>query len=214
MLADGNRIARKTIVRIYRDSDGRTRREFVTADGSRVESVAIVDPVAGSSVMFDPRTKTIYGQESRFVVARRSSAPALAGDQVKPGEADRKREIEMWVQGPPPPPPAPPMPGALRRSGPGGSPEHTNREDLGQRTVEGVVARGTRTTTVIPAGAIGNEHPIRIVSEEWFSPELQILVLTKHSDPRSGDTTYTLSGIIRGEPDRSLFEVPADYTRR
>jgi len=57
MLADGNRIARKTIVRIYRDSDGRTRREFVTADGSRVESVAIVDPVAGSSVMFDPRTR-------------------------------------------------------------------------------------------------------------------------------------------------------------
>jgi hypothetical protein len=214
VLADGNRIARKTIVRIYRDSDGRTRREFVTADGSRVESVAIVDPVAGSSVMFDPRTKTIYGQESRVVVGRRSPAPVPIGDQVKPGEADRKREIEISVQGPPPPPPAPPMPGVRRRTGPGGAREHTNREDLGQRTVEGVVASGTRTTTVIPAGAIGNEHPIRVVSEEWFSPELQVLVLTKHSDPRSGDTTYTLSGIIRGEPDRSLFEVPADYTRR
>ena len=75
-----------------------------------------------------------------------------------------------------------------------------------------MIARGTRPTTVIPAGAIGNDQTIRIVTEEWFSPDLQVLVLTKHSDPRSGDTTYALSGIVRAEPDRSLFEVPAAYT--
>jgi hypothetical protein len=65
---------------------------------------------------------------------------------------------------------------------------------------------------VLAAGAIGNEEPIRIVSEEWFSPDLQVLVLTRHSDPRSGDTRYTLANIVRAEPDRSLFEVPADYS--
>ena len=74
------------------------------------------------------------------------------------------------------------------------------------------MATGTRTTTVIPAGAIGNEQPIRIVSEQWFSPDLELLVLTRHSDPRTGDTTYRLTNIVRGDPDRSLFEVPADYT--
>jgi hypothetical protein len=92
--------------------------------------------------------------------------------------------------------------------------EQVTRQDLGQRMIEGVNALGTRTTTTIPTGAIGNEQPIRIVSEEWFAPDLQVLVMTKHSDPRSGETTYMLSNIIRAEPDRSLFEVPADYIRR
>jgi hypothetical protein len=84
----------------------------------------------------------------------------------------------------------------------------TAREDLGQQTIEGVTATGTRTTTVIPAGAIGNEQPIKIMSEEWTSSELQVLVLTKHSDPRTGETTYRLTGINRTEPAKSLFEMP------
>jgi hypothetical protein len=88
------------------------------------------------------------------------------------------------------------------------------RQDLGQRTIEGVTAEGTRTITTIPPGTIGNEQPIRIVSEEWFSPDLRVLVLTKHSDPRSGETTYTLSNIVRAEPGRALFEIPADYPRK
>ncbi|MEO7273825.1 MAG: hypothetical protein ABIX28_22610, partial [Vicinamibacterales bacterium] len=88
----------------------------------------------------------------------------------------------------------------------------TTREDLGTQTVEGVTATGTRSTTEIAAGAIGNDQPIRIVSEQWFSPELQVLVLTKHSDPRSGEIIYRLTGIVRAEPARSLFDVPPDYT--
>jgi len=86
------------------------------------------------------------------------------------------------------------------------------REDLGRQQLEGITATGTRTTTVIPAGAIGNEQPIRIVSEQWYSPELQILVLTKFSDPRSGETTFRLANVSRAEPDRGLFTVPPDYT--
>jgi hypothetical protein len=85
-------------------------------------------------------------------------------------------------------------------------------EQLGQQVIEGVMAEGTRTTTIIPARAIGNEQPITIVAEQWFSPDLQVLVATKHSDPRSGETVYRLVNILRGEQDRALFEVPADYT--
>jgi hypothetical protein len=88
----------------------------------------------------------------------------------------------------------------------------TTREELGQQTIEGVPAVGTRSTTEIAAGAIGNEQPIKIVSEQWYSPELQVLVLTKHSDPRTGETTYRLTGIVRAEPARSLFDIPPDYT--
>ncbi len=89
-----------------------------------------------------------------------------------------------------------------------------NREELGTQIVEGVAASGTRTTTTIPAGAIGNEQPLLIVSEQWFAPELKVLVMTRHNDPRTGETTYRLTNITQTEPARSLFEVPPDYTLR
>lgn len=87
-------------------------------------------------------------------------------------------------------------------------------ENLGQQNIEGVSATGSRTTTTIPAGAVGNLQPIKVVVEQWVSSDLQVLVMTRHSDPRSGDTTYRLQSIVRAEPDRSLFTVPADYTMK
>jgi hypothetical protein len=86
------------------------------------------------------------------------------------------------------------------------------KEDLGEQTIEGILAKGARTTTTIPAGTLDNEQPIRIVSEEWFSSDLQVLVMTRHSDPRVGETTYRLVHLTRTEPDKSLFELPAGYT--
>jgi hypothetical protein len=85
-------------------------------------------------------------------------------------------------------------------------------ENLGTQTIEGVLAEGTRTTVIIAAGQIGNERDINVVSERWYSKELQVLVMSKHSDPRMGETTYKLTNINRAEPLRSMFEVPADYT--
>lgn len=84
-------------------------------------------------------------------------------------------------------------------------------ESLGTKTLEGVEAEGTRSTITIPVGKIGNDRPIEIVSERWFSPTLQVVMLSKHSDPRMGDTVYRLTNIKRTEPDAALFRVPADY---
>jgi len=95
-----------------------------------------------------------------------------------------------------------------------GSSENVKKEDLGAQTIEGVAATGTRMTITIPAGKIGNEGPIAIVDERWFSKDLQMVVMTKHSDPRSGETVYRLTNINRTEPDHSLFEVPGDYQIR
>src|SRR5262249_31674757 len=86
------------------------------------------------------------------------------------------------------------------------------KESLGTQTIEGVNAEGARATLTIPAGEIGNTLPIEVVDETWYSPELQIMVMVKHRDPRSAETTYRMTNINRSEPDRSLFEVPADYT--
>ncbi len=85
------------------------------------------------------------------------------------------------------------------------------KESLGRQTIEGLDAEGTRLTVTIPAGEIGNERPISVVTERWYAPELQGVVLSKHSDPRFGETTYRLTNINRGEPARSLFEVPPDF---
>ncbi len=101
--------------------------------------------------------------------------------------------------------------GAPRIHG-GPSPLPPVKESLGKQTIEGVEAEGTRTTVTIPAGTIGNERPILIVSERWYSPELQTVVMTRRSDPRSGETTYRLTNINRAEPAHALFEVPPGYT--
>ena len=108
--------------------------------------------------------------------------------------------------------PPPPHDGVATREGPITAPrQEAVKESLGKQTFDGIRAEGTRTTLTIPESAIGNERPINIVSERWYAPELQTVVMTKHSDPRFGETTYRLTNINRGEPSRTLFEVPADY---
>jgi hypothetical protein len=113
--------------------------------------------------------------------------------------------------------PAPGMPQVITGNGPGGfvmkkDAKNTKTESLGKQTIEGVECEGTRSTTIIAAGEIGNELPIEIVFERWYSPELQTVVMSKQSDPRFGENTYHLTNINRSEPPHTLFEVPADYT--
>jgi hypothetical protein len=86
------------------------------------------------------------------------------------------------------------------------------KESLGTQTISGLVAEGTRTTRTIPAGQIGNEKALQIVSERWVSTDLQILLKSTRTDPRTGTTTYTVTSVQRTEPAASLFTVPADYT--
>ena len=91
-------------------------------------------------------------------------------------------------------------------------PQNAKKESLGKQTIEGVEAEGTRTTIEIPAGQIGNDKPIFIVTEKWFAPELQTVVLSKHTDPFIGEVIFRLSNIKLGEPAPELFKVPANYT--
>ena len=84
-------------------------------------------------------------------------------------------------------------------------------ESLGTQFMEGIAVEGTRTTTTIPAGQIGNEQPISVVSERWYSPDLKALVMSRQSDPRFGETTYRLTNLTRAEPSPELFEIPKDF---
>jgi len=241
-LADGNRIVRKSTGRVYRDSEGRTRREedsqpvsVRTAAGSAVTvnrtSISIVDPVGGFSYSLDPEHKiawrTAMGTSSNILgkveaarveevrraeMTRAAAAEkgAAAGtltptDEQKMVEAKKRAEAAGGFGG-----------GEVRmRTGGDMSYAFTpNAGPLERKTLEGVLVEGRKTTTVIPAGQIGNEQPLTILSEEWRSVDLNVLVMTRHSDPRSGESTYRLTNIVRAEPDRSLFMVPADYEVR
>jgi hypothetical protein len=88
----------------------------------------------------------------------------------------------------------------------------TNTERLAKQIIDGLECEGTRTVATMPAGAIGNERPIETVTETWYSPELQVMILSKRSDPRFGEATYRVTNIVRSEPESSLFQIPSEYT--
>lgn len=92
-----------------------------------------------------------------------------------------------------------------------GDQSQAKTEDLGSQTMEGVLVNGVRTTRAIPAGEIGNDKPINIVTEVWTSPDLKTIVYSKRTDPRMGEQTFQLTNIVRTDPDPSLFTVPPDF---
>jgi hypothetical protein len=83
---------------------------------------------------------------------------------------------------------------------------------LKPQVVNGVMTQGTRTTMIIPKGQIGNDREIKVVTERWISNDLQMLIKSTNTDPRYGETTYQLTGVLQNEPDPLLFQIPTDYT--
>jgi len=180
VLADGNTIHSTTTANLYRDSQGRTRREQElgaigpwAAQGGPRKVVAIADPVGGAIYMLNPDTQ----------VARQMAFPARGQARRETGEARAKHENP-----------------------------NVKTESLGTQVVGGVTAQGTRITRTIPAGQVGNEAPIVITIERWYSPELQTDVMRKEVNPQFGQTTFQLTNIVRAEPEASLFQVPSNYT--
>jgi hypothetical protein len=183
-LADGNTIDRKVQANIYRDSQGRTRRETtfpglgpLAASGQTPSVVMIHDPVTSVGYILHPDTKI-----AEQLPTRRGGRP---GGLQSRFQARIQEEISN---------------GTLKK------------EDLGSQTVNGINTQGTRYTRTIPAGQVGNANPIIITNEQWYSPDLQVVVKITRNDPRFGQTTYTLTNIQRSEPAASLFTVPSDYT--
>jgi|SRR5688572_18394246 len=213
ILGDGNRIEHRYVSSIARDSRGRTRRE---------EQIALVGPFASAGAaprlvtILDPDSGVTYtlDEDQQIAFRNRAAEGAVAAKLV---EFEKILQARSGTGGDPR---GVPLPQAKKRvtapqeavTDPAASKVVT--ESLGTRSIEGVKAEGTRTTTTIPAGAIGNVLPIDIVSERWFSPELQMPVSIRRNYPRSGETIYRLLNIIRAEPPDALFTVPAGYDIR
>lgn len=210
-LSDGNRIHTNDSSTLCRDSEGRTRRDAglnllgAGQETSAPKLVTIVDPVAGVRYLLDSENK--IAQKMPLMTEVRT----IDAETPASGHAQGERKQLMIYQ---------------RSGGPGGdltvnnvmvkkigpdSGENAPSENLGDQTIEGVHATGTRITTTIPAGKMGNEKPITVTSERWYSPELKVTVMTKHNDPWAGELKTELKNVNPSEPDASLFSVPADY---
>jgi len=184
-LADGTHITRKTSGSTYRDSEGRTRTEQTLG---AVGTFAATGDAPKRTFIHDPVAGVQYVLDASAKTATKMKA------HTRPSLGVNKR------------PSTDSAPNVVKDR------PDVKTESLGTQTIEGVQAEGTRRTFTIPAGRFGNDQPIQIVSETWYSPDLQTVILSKHSDPRMGEHTYKLTNINRSEPAKALFEVPADFT--
>ena len=188
-LSDGNKIERKASTPVYRDGQGRTRREQTlpaigqyAAAAAAPQVIFINDPVAGVGYILDP---------GRKIARKIAGRPGRGGGSLGGG------------------------PGGRGGRGPDSSPRpypNVSTESLGSKNIEGLLVQGTRVIRTVPTGAVGNQNPIHVTSERWYSPDLKVNLLVKNNNPQAGQTTTTLGNIRREEPDPSLFQVPADYT--
>lgn len=232
-LADGNRIVQRQTSRQCRDGEGRTRQE-VSAGGQL--HIYLRDPVAHEAWMLDldakravrlgpPFRGTPEGVEpkawDRFLgwgrELRDKFRRAPTADEVTTHAGSGPEPVRIMIggrfNGELPPPRAamsPPMAFHARLLGPRGPGAVA---PLPAETVEGLKAEGRRTTWTLEAGKIGNERPIVIVNEVWTSPELGITVRSRDLDPVVGEDSYRVQNVVRGEPDASLFRVPADFMK-
>ena len=260
-LADGNRIVRRSTSKLFRDSEGRYRREDMPrtlgvayVDINVPQSISIIDPVAGFVYTLNPKEntgrKSAYRASFMYAVSPdaiklkmieldKLKAYTLQVEKDKTASTDDKARSEMDAQR------AEKQAARLKElaerqaerssvivarqaemeaavvARAGGvavgipyvtsSKYETKTESLGVQNIEGVPAEGTQSITTIPAGAIGNERPIEVVYEKWYSKDLQMIVMSKHSDPRSGEQVYRLTDVRREEPALMLFSPGPEY---
>lgn len=233
-LADGNQIVNKRSTMSYRDSAGRIRHE-IRDPGGALRSVTINDVVEGTTYILNPDAKTATKIGPRRDIAR------LAGDRARArieemhkeggeriiikrierqadGEARKRIREDVRIRVHKEMADRPHMAG-LDRIGPAiagafGDMKWASKasvKDLGAREIDGIKAQGKMKSYEIPAGGIGNRNPIVVASESWYSPELQVTLMTRSSDPRTGERTWRMSNVKREEPAAALFAVPSDY---
>lgn len=221
VLGDGTTIHNESKVSIYRDGEGRVRRETPN-------EISIWDPSAGTNYVLNPKTMTARKMSLNFVFKSaagpngggemktfsfsyntlREPAPHMVVMSDEPGAAAAGAVVSERAV----------ATGVATASGSGPAMLRVERrqrgkvDSLGTQTMEGVKAEGERVTSTIEAGAIGNDRPIQTVTERWYSAELQTNIMTKRTDPRMGDEVFRLTNIHRGEPSPVLFEVPPGYT--
>lgn len=204
--ADGNRVHMSDTSTSCRDSEGRIRREAglnLLGAGPQTTApklITIVDPVAGVRYMLDPDNKIAH----KMALPKPDNAGAAGlpakGERMMVYQSTGSSEAHGFSTNV-----------VFRKLGSDSSEAAPTTQNLGDQTIHGVHATGTRITTTIPSGKMGNDKPISVTSEQWYSSELKATVMTKHDDPWAGELKTEFTSVNTSEPDPSLFTVPSDY---
>ncbi len=190
-LPNGTHISRNLTATLYRDSQGRTRREetmggagpLASNGGAARQMVFIHDPVAAAAYALNPQNKTAH--KMAFNTTHGAGGRRSAGEDSTAAVGAPSGHGQRFA---------------------------VKTESLGTQVIDGLTVEGTRHTMTVPAGAVGNDQAIESVSERWYSSDLQVVVKSVHTDPRFGQTTYQLTNIQHSEPSATLFQVPSDYS--
>jgi hypothetical protein len=210
-LADGNRIHTTDSSTLCRDGEGRTRREAglnllgATQQTSAPRLITITDPAAGVRYLLDTENKIAQ----KMPLMPEGAVTTAGGEAHLP-----EKQVMIYQRTGGPGPGGPDVffnDVTIKKAGADSGETVPKSENLGDQTIDGVHVTGTRMTHIIPAGKMGNEKPITVTSERWYSPELKATISTKHDDPWAGELKTDLKNITTAEPDPSLFSVPADY---
>jgi len=193
-LADGNRLQNTSTEHFCRDSKGRVRREITpiasrTSQTHVVRMISITDPTTNTAVTLNPLRHTGIKRPFRFIM--QPTAPKTSMPPSAP----------TWQQVPKD------NTHVTSRVG-----DDLVEENLGEDSIHGIVAKGTKITRTVPAGRMGNDLPMTIVTERWYSDDLKTVMLLKQNDPRRGEVTTEVTNVAPGEPDPSLFQIPAGYS--
>jgi hypothetical protein len=213
VLPNGKNVTRQTVSTIFRDKEGRTRVEQTKAPPmSMVENLAmyktimISDPVSKQIYNLQPSSRIAYKSTRIDLASRRrpsaASASAGGGGNSKDSRASAD-PAQSSVRGPSSEP--------ANAKEAAGQNSDIRKESLGKTMIEGVEAEGTRTIQTKSVGVAGNNIPVEIIDEKWYSPAMKMFILIKHSETNKGETTYRFTNIVRTEPEASLFQVPVDY---
>jgi hypothetical protein len=181
-LNDGSAVHRKTTAHIARDSQGRIHNE-----GREVLPASSTrEPILLSIHIYDPETRLNTFLDPYTHIARQSVFPKPPATEP-PGN--------WWL---------------AAASAPTFTP-NLHVQDLGLDVMDGLDVHGYRRIYTISADASGTSRPVIVSDEIWYSEQLHINVLTRHSDPRTGQLTVTVTNINVNEPDVELFAIPPDY---
>jgi len=181
---DGTISYLRTIRQIGRDSRGRIFNQYRRLLAPTDTSTPQVERVR----LYDPQTRT---STTLFTLQRMFSS----GTVNRPPETQPPALFDALTTG-----------NSIPRS------DFTKQEDLGNDQMEGLWVHGVRETQTIPAEKSAIGKPIAVTDECWYSADLRINMRIKHSDPRTGTVTMTVTQIQRAEPDPALLEIPEGYT--
>jgi hypothetical protein len=184
-LGDGGTITLVNQRRIARDTAGRVYQErwFLVPKNGNYHSTMTTVQIA------DPNAHTIYN--CFFEGAKKNVCEVLAYTPRRPAVNTAEKDLSGEL---------PDKQGSY------------SNQYLGKQFVSGVETVGVRDTTTFNAGVFGNDRAITTEREVWYSPHLDLNLLSVRSDPRTGKQTFTATNVTLGDPDPGLFELPAGFT--